>query len=283
IKAAVLEALRSGYRHIDCAAIYGNEKEIGDALGEAFREGIVKREDIFVTSKLWNSQHRPADVPVALRQTLADLRLDYLDLYLMHWPLAFRSGVRDRDERTGRVALAPGVEVEDTWRAMEDLAVGPSPLTRAVGVSNFGVPLLERLAKSARVPIAVNQVEMHPYLPQYDLLAYCNGHNIVVTAYSPLGSAGDGSAALLADPVVTGIAARAGRTPAQVLVAWAVQRGTVVIPKSAKPERIRQNFDLSPLDDADFEALNSLHKTTARRFVNPVGIWGINAFADEKL
>jgi len=271
VGAAVGEALRLGYRHLDCAAIYGNEAEIGTALEGAFRAGVLRREELFVTSKLWNDRHAPDDVLPALRRTLADLRLDSLDLYLIHWPVAQRKGVLFPESASDFVPLEE-LPLSETWRGME--AALEAGLVRDIGVSNFSVPKLERLVGQARIRPAVNQVELHPYLAQRELVEFCRGHRVAVTAYSPLGSRArpevlkeTGEPVLLEDPVVRGIAERSGATPAQVLLAWGLQRGTAVIPKSVHSARLKENLAAAELgltpDDA--RALDALDR--ARRYV----------------
>lgn len=252
---AVKEAIRVGYRHIDCAAIYGNEDEVGHALSEAFAEGMVGREEIWITSKLWNDSHAPEHVRPALESTLSDLGLDYLDLYLIHWPIAFRKGVsfpmsgddfRTLEERP----------LEDTWEAME--ALKEDGLARHIGVSNFSRENLGSLIESATQTPEMNQVELHPYLQQRELVEFCRARDVHVTAYSPLGSMdrpeqlkGDDEPILLEDPVVGDIADRHDATPAQVLIAWSLHRGTAVIPKSVNPGRIRENFEAAELELTD--------------------------------
>ena len=262
VGAAVKTALRLGYRHIDCAAIYGNEPEIGVALEEALGEGVVARDDVWITSKLWNTAHAPADVRPALERTLADLRLDYLDLYLMHWPVALKPGTGIPSSAADFISL-DDLPIADTWRAMEPLVA--EGLCRQIGVSNFSVCKLEALLADAQVPPATNQIEMHPYLQQRAMMEFCAAHDIHLTAYAPLGS---GNTSLLADATVVAIAGRHGCTPAQVLIRWALQRGTSVIPKSSNPERIAQNLAAAdvPLSDDDMLELAALDR--AHRFID---------------
>mmetsp|Transcript_33914 Transcript_33914/g.85837 ORF Transcript_33914/g.85837 Transcript_33914/m.85837 type:complete len:328 (-) Transcript_33914:297-1280(-) len=254
VKQAVIAAVRAGYRHIDCAAIYGNEHEVGEALAQLWAEGVVRREDIFVTSKLWNSEHAPERVEGALRKTLADLGLEWLDLYLIHWP---SSAV------PGPTVTPPLI---DTWRAMEGLV--DKGLVRSIGVSNFSAPKLQGLLDQARIKPAVNQVEAHPYWRNGALLAWCRARGIHVTAYSPLGSP-DSAAIMqrdasiegpLKDAAVADVGARLGRNAGQVLIRWGVQRGTSVLPKSVKPERIASNLDVVSwsLPEPDFQRISTL-------------------------
>lgn len=259
VYAAVKEAIRVGYRHIDCAAIYGNEHEVGRALEECFREGVVKREDLWITSKLWNDKHAQEDVVPALRQTLNDLRLDALDLYLVHWPVAIRRGMVFPKSGQDMVSLhdAP---LADTWKGMESAV--QQNLARHIGVSNFGVRHLLELASVSRIKPEVNQIELHPYLPQRELVETCESQRVHVTAYSPLGSpdrpAGmkrADSPVLLEDPAIARVAQAKGITPAQVLLAWALARGTSVIPKSVNPERMRANLAAADMDLTDEDLL----------------------------
>lgn len=251
VYAAVREALRLGYRHIDCAAIYGNEAEVGRALAEAMAEGVLNREQLWVTSKLWNNAHAPAAVRPALEQTLADLRLDYLDLYLVHWPVALRPEVLLPREAADLIAL-DALPIAQTWQAMEALV--EQGLCRHIGVSNFSVVKLDELLARARLKPEMNQVELHPYLQQAAMLDFCRRHAVLLTAYSPLGSpdrpAGMravGESRLLDDPTIARLATRHGATPGQLLIAWGIARGTAVIPKSVNPERLRENLAAAEL------------------------------------
>jgi alcohol dehydrogenase (NADP+) len=263
---AVREAIRIGYRHFDCAPIYGNEDEIGQALATAMDTGEVSREDLWVTSKLWNFNHLKGDVVPGLRKTLSDLRLDYLDLYLVHWPVAHKPGVVFPESPEDFLSLEQA-PLTDTWAGMEDaLNAG---LCRYIGVSNFSIRKIADLLQSATIPPAVDQVECHPYFPQRELLAYCRQQGMVLTAYSPLGSADrparikrENEPGLLQDPVILGVAAKRGLSAAQVMIAWALQRGTSVIPKSSNPARLAENFAAADahLEDDDMAAIDALDR-----------------------
>eukprot|EP00056_Hartaetosiga_gracilis_P001399 m.44727 g.44727 ORF g.44727 m.44727 type:complete len:327 (-) comp10622_c0_seq1:1175-2155(-) len=265
VTTAVKHAIDAGYRHIDCAAIYGNEKEVGEGLKQAFDEGTVTREDIFVTSKLWNTFHTPCDVRGACEKTLSDLGLEYVDLYLIHWPISLKrdAGVFPKNE-DGSLQY-DSVPIEDTWKAMEELVA--AGLCHAIGISNFNSKQIERIEKVATVPIAVNQVECHPYLTQTKLIDFCTEKGIVVTGYSPLGSpdrpwAKDGEPLLLEDPELLKVAEKYKKSVAQVCIKFQAQRGVVVIPKSVTPSRITANFDIFDfeLDDEDMKVVGNFNR-----------------------
>eukprot|EP00760_Papus_ankaliazontas_P030538 PhM_4_TR4884/c1_g1_i3/m.35322/K00002/AKR1A1, adh; alcohol dehydrogenase (NADP+) len=257
IKAAVLAAIKAGYRHFDCATLYGNEADIGAALEQAMQQGLVKREELWITSKVWNTYHARADVLVSLRQSLRDLRLEYLDLLLVHWPVCCNESFEPipRSE--------PQPTLEETWLGMMDTL--ELKLVRTIGVSNYGIAKLKAISHLPVVP-AVNQCELHPYHRQDALLAYCKQHNIHMTAYCPLGSPSNQAAkgvtiSMLTDPNIKLVADKyPGATVAQVLLAWGMQRGTSVIPKSVTPERIQSNMDAVKLTvrEDDMAVLNNL-------------------------
>jgi len=238
--ATVRIALDLGYRHIDAAAIYGNEAQIGEAIKGAIDAGNVQRQELWITSKLWNDCHEPEEVRPALERTLGDLGLEQLDLYLMHWPVAQRRGVAMPSSAADQFGLAQ-VPLAATWAAMEDLVA--AGLTRHIGVSNFSRTKLMALAAKARIQPEVLQVERHPLLQQNDLLSYCHTSGIQLTAYAPLGATSDTRPpVVLQHPVVVAIAAERQITPAQVLLAWGIGCGTAVIPKSVHPERLAENL-----------------------------------------
>ena len=268
---AVQEAVRIGYRHIDCAAIYGNEAEIGKALQEVMQTGLVKRDELWITSKLWNNAHARDEVSIALKKTLAALRLDYLDLYLIHWPVATRPNVIFPRKADDFFSLAE-MPLNETWAGMEDCV--ESGLAKHIGVSNFSIKKIEALS-SAKIRPEVNQIELHPYLQQEEMLNYCKKHNIYLTAYSPLGS-GDRPEAmkaanepsLLENTTVMNIAQSHGCNAAQVLLKWAIQRGTSVIPKSTNPGRLAENLDAANLMLSNQEMAELAKLERGFRYVN---------------
>ncbi|GAB4392733.1 MAG: aldo/keto reductase [Gammaproteobacteria bacterium] len=293
IQQAIHVALDGGYRHIDCAPIYLNEPAIGRALQRYLaRENVtIKRENLWITSKLWNSFHAPEQVEPALKQTLHDLQLEYLDLYLIHWPVAFKAAVGlDRPQRGEDYVALEQIPLTATWQALEALV--DKGLVKNIGVSNFSISKLKTILAIAKHQPAVNQVESHPYLPQTELLTFCQQHNIVMTAYSPLGSGGRDAAfkkpdepSVLNDTTIHAIAKSHAVTPAQVLLAWQIARGVVVIPKSVHPERIQQNLaaikvkltkdDMEQIDyiDQEIRYIDGSFWETAGSPYTAQGIW----------
>lgn len=237
---AVCNALSIGYRHIDCASIYGNETEIGEAIEYSCNEFKISRDDLWLTSKLWNDCHQPEFVRPALLQTLQDLRIDTLDLYLIHWPVSQRHGIKIAKEASEQISRSE-LSLSDTWEAMEALV--REGLIRQIGVSNFSSKKLRTLTKSATIQPCVNQVERHPYLQQTSLVSTCEELEIAITAYSPLGSGGDNNLNLLREPLIQDISLAYNCTPAQVLLAWGIAKHTIVIPKSIHPQRLQNNLD----------------------------------------
>lgn len=272
VAAAIRTAIEAGYRHIDCAHIYGNEAEIGQALTQCIDDGLVRRDELWITSKLWNSSHLQAQVQPALEQTLKDLQLDYLDLYLIHWPVAVKAGVgiaQSGDE----FLTSEQAPISETWHALESCV--ERGLVRHIGVSNFSAVKLGALLDQCRIKPAMNQVEAHPLLRQQALKDFCDANDIAVTAYSPLGSGDRPERMKAADEpnlmeleVVQSIAGSKQITPAQVLIAWVVNRGMAVIPKSVNAERQAQNLACGDIElsSADMAALDGLDRHY--RFVN---------------
>ncbi|XP_057823245.2 non-functional NADPH-dependent codeinone reductase 2 [Cryptomeria japonica] len=239
IKAAVIAALQVGYRHFDTARVYGSEHALGKALNSAFQSGLVSREDVFVTTKLRNTEH---DDPVAaIKDSLINLQLEYVDLFLIHWPIKLRT----------EIPLTPlkeedflPLDIKSTWQGMEQcMEMG---LTKAIGVSNFSCKKIEDLLKHAKIPPAVDQVEMHPHWHQKKLRDYCSKHNIHVSAWSPLGAPNTpwGSNAVMDNPLFQEIAQKHEKTRAQVMLRWGLEQGVSVLPKSYNAGRIAENFQV---------------------------------------
>jgi len=269
---ATRDALEAGFRHLDCAERYRNEREVGEALQAGMAAGGIWREGIFVTTKLWNTNHRPERVEPAFEASLNRLGLEYLDLYLIHTPFAFQPGdEQDPRDQNGNVLYDNGVTLLDTWRAMESLV--ERGRCRAIGLSDVTLNELTPLYESARIKPAVVQVEAHPFLPETELLEFCKERGIVLLAFAPLGHGI--TPGLLEDPVISAIAARVGKTPAQVLLAWAVQRGTAFLTTPRTAARARENFNISALPE---DAFNEINRIQTRQRLNPVVKTGIPGF-----
>lgn len=263
VRQAVYWAIEAGYRHIDCAAIYQNEREVGQGIADAIGDGLVKRQELFITSKLWNDSHRHDDVKPALEKTLTDLRLDYLDLYLIHWPIAFKRGVSFATLRE-EFYTYQDVPLAQTWEGMQDQKM--SALTRHIGVSNFNQKKLKEILDLGGEKPEMNQIELHPFLPQQPLVDFCKANNLLVTAYSPLGSPDSraerhkNDPKLLENPVVEEIASKHGASIGQVLIAWSIARDIAVIPKSINQGRIIDNLKSADLvlDEKDMDTLSKI-------------------------
>jgi diketogulonate reductase-like aldo/keto reductase len=264
---ATLTALEAGFRQFDCAERYRNEEAIGEAMQTAFKAGTARREDVFIITKLWNTNHRPERVKPAFDASCRRLKIESVDCYIIHTPFAFQPGDEQdpRDER-GEVIYDSGVTLVETWRALEALV--DEGRAKSIGLSDVSLEKLREIVAAARIKPAVVQVEAHPYLPEWDLLDFCREQGIVLLAFAPLGHGLDPK--LLDDPVITAIALRVGKTPAQVALAWAVQRGTAFLTTSTKPERIRENFDISTLPE---DAMREIREEIATkvRFNTVVG------------
>jgi diketogulonate reductase-like aldo/keto reductase len=272
-KQATRAALEVGFRHLDCAERYRNEEVVGDAIQEAFKAGTLGREDLFVTTKLWNTNHRPERVKPAFDASCRRLKLDYVDCYLIHTPFAFQPGdQQDPRDDHGRVIYDPGVTLVDTWRALERLV--DDGHCKSIGLSDITLKKLREIVAVARIKPAMVQVESHPYLPEWELLDFCREHGIVLQAFAALGHAMEPR--LLDDPIITAIGQRLHKTPAQVALAWAVQRGTAFLTTSTKPRRIQESFDISALPE---DAMREIREriTTRVRF-NTVVETGIPGF-----
>jgi len=260
-RSATRDALEVGFRHFDCAERYRNEREVGEALQEGLDARRISREDIFVTTKLWNTNHRPERVQPAFDASLNRLKLNYLDLYLIHTPFAFQPGDdQDPRDQNGNILYDRGVTLLDTWRAMESLV--DHGRCRAIGLSDISLNELLLIYESARIKPAVVQVEAHPYLPETDLLEFCKERGVVFLAFAPLGHGIKPGP--LEDPVISSIAARVGKTPAQVLLAWAAQRGTALLTTPRTTARAKENFNISALPEDAFDEINRIQ--TRQRF-----------------
>jgi diketogulonate reductase-like aldo/keto reductase len=245
-RVATKAALEAGFRQLDASERYRNEKEVGEAIQDVFKAGKIKREEVFIATKVWNNNHRPERVRPAFEASLKRLQLDYADLYLIHTPFAFQPGdEQDPRDANGEVIYDKGVTLLDTWRALESLV--DEGRCKAIGLSDVSLGQTKEIFEAARIKPAVVHVESHPYLPQSDLLDYCRKNGIVLQAFAALGH--NSKPSLLQDPVVTAIAKRVKKTPAQVLLAWAIQRGTALLTTSTTPSRIKENFDVSALPE----------------------------------
>jgi len=260
-RTATRAALEAGFRQLDASERYRNEKEVGEAIREVFEAGKIKREEVFIATKLWNNNHRPERVKPAFEASLKKLQLDYVDLYLIHTPFAFRPGdEQDPRDASGNVIYDNGVTLLETWRALECLV--DEGRCKAIGLSDVGLDQTKEIFEAGRIKPAVVHVESHPYLPQRDLLHYCKTNGIVLQAFAALGHSSEPK--LLEDPVITAIAKRVNKTPAQVLLAWAIQRGTALLTTSKSPSRIKENFDVSTLPEEAVQEISEGIKLRVR-------------------
>ena len=248
----VRKAIEIGYRHFDCASFYGNESEIGNAISDAIKNGDVTREDLWITSKLWNNRHKKDDIQPAFEITLKDLTLDYVDLYLIHWPVVLQNQASYAQQSSDLISLSE-IPLTQTWQGLIDLK--EKGLTKHIGVSNFSIKKVNQITEESGIVPEVLQIELHPFLQQQKILNFTQEKGIFLTGYCPLGSADrpavrilDNEPKLFQQQVILDIAKDKDISPAQVILAWAVNRGTSVIPKSVNPERLKQN-----LESADIE------------------------------
>lgn len=280
---AVYQAIKVGYRHLDSAADYGNERQVGEGIARAIADGLCHREELWVTSKLWNTYHRQEHVEAACRKSLEDLGLDYVDLYLVHFPIALcYVDFNDRyppEWLFDPSAERPGMKLDtvplsETWAGMENLV--ELGLCRQIGICNYNASLLHDLMSYARIKPAMLQVESHPYHTQEALLRTAQQYNIAVTAFSPLGALSyvsidmaTANDSVLTEPVVLAAARRTGATAAQIVLRWGIQRGTAVIPKTSNPQRLIENLTLTEfnLNDDEMAAISALNQN--RRFNDP--------------
>jgi diketogulonate reductase-like aldo/keto reductase len=258
---ATKSALEAGFRLIDTAERYRTETEVGDAMQAVFKEGRIKREDVFVITKLWNTNHRPERVKPASEASLKKLQLDYVDLYLIHTPFAFQPGTeQDPRDANGNVIYDQGVTLLDTWRALEELV--RQGRCKAIGLSDVNIDQTKGIVDAAKIKPSVVHVESHPYLPEWELLNYCKQNGIVLQAFAALGHSSEPK--LVDDPVITSIAKRVNKTPAQVLLAWAIQRGTAPLTTSKNPTRIKENFQVSAIPQEAVQQISDGIKSRVR-------------------
>jgi alcohol dehydrogenase (NADP+) len=271
---ATAAALEAGFRHFDCAERYRNEEQVGEAIRGGLQRGALAREDLFITTKLWNNNHRPERVQPAFTSSRMRLQSDYIDLYLMHTPFAFLPGDnQDPRDANGNVVYDTGITLMDTWKAMEALV--DSGKCKAIGLSDVSLEQMQEVFQSARIKPTVVQVEAHPYLPQTEILEFSNSNGLVMLAFAPLGHGI--KPGVLEHPTIIAIAQRVDKTPAQVLLAWAVQRGTAVLTTPKNPERARENFAISALPADAMQEINAIQTRQKFNLVTKTGIPGFIA------
>src|SRR4051812_24318158 len=276
-RTATTNALKVGFRHFDCAERYRNEREVGEAMRAEFATGAIAREDVFITTKLWNTNHRPERVEPAFDAGCERLGISYVDLYLSHTPFAFQPGDNmDPRDQAGNIIYDQGVTLIETWRAMENLV--DKGKCRAIGLSDVVLENLVPLYEAARIKPAVVQVESHPYLPQAELLEFCKQKGIIFLAFAPLGHGI--RPGLLEHPTVLAIARETSLTPAQVLLAWGIQRGTAVLTTAKTLERARENYNISEIPEGAVDEINRIQIRSRLNSVIETGVPGFIARGD---
>ena len=270
---ATKTALETGFRHLDCSERYRNEQAVGDAMQAVFKAGRIQRKDLFVTTKVWNNNHRPERVKPAFEASRRRLQLDDVDCYLIHTPFAFQPGdEQDPRDEHGQVIYDSGVTLVETWQALERLV--DEGQCKAIGLSNVNLEKLKEIVDAARIKPAVVEIESHPYLPEWEMLDYCRQQGIVLLAFAALGHGM--KPGLLDDPVIIAIAKRLGKTPAQVALAWAIQRGTALLTTAVTPGRIQENFELSTIPEDAMQEIRD--QVTTRIRLNTVVETGVPGF-----
>ncbi|HKE22340.1 MAG TPA: aldo/keto reductase [Bryobacteraceae bacterium] len=271
---ATRTAIQAGFRHLDCSERYRNEEQVGRAIREAIQSGWINRDDLFITTKLWNNNHRPERVQPAIEASRERLQVEFIDLYLMHTPYAFRPGDdQDPRDQNGNVIYDEGITLMDTWRAMEELA--NRGICGAIGLSDVNLNQLREVFDQARIKPSVVQIESHPYLPETEILEFCKTNGLVMLAFAPLGHGI--KPGLLEDPVILAIAHRVNKTPAQVLLAWAIQRGAAVLTTPKTPDRAKENFDVAALPDDAMKQINAIETRQRLNLVVGTGVPGFIA------